>query len=330
MRAAFYERQGNAGDVLVVADVPTPQPALGEVRVRIYVSGLNPSDIKARSGFSVPMPFPKIIPHQDGAGVIDAVGEGVSASRLGERVWVYEAQYGRANGTAGEFAVVPTSNAVPLPAGTSFEVGACLGIPALTAHRCLFADGDIKGRRVLIQGGAGAVGTAAILLAKWSGAWVAATITRPEQEEAARSAGADLIIHLRTEDVSAFIKKATGGAGVDRILEVDIRSNLQIDMQCLSAEGAIVSYATEQAADHLSIPLLKAMVGGCVFRFVYIYTVSAKAKRVAIAAINACLSEGAYTPKIGLRVPLERIVAAHEAQETGGIIGKILIEMAPS
>jgi NADPH2:quinone reductase len=330
MRAAFYERQGKAGEVLAVAEVPTPQPTPGEVRVRIYASGLNPSDIKARSGFSAPMSFSKIIPHRDGAGVIDAVGEGVPTSRLGERVWIYEAQYGRPSGTAGEFTTVTSSNAVPLPAGTSFDVGACLGIPALTAHRCLFADGDIKGRRVLIQGGAGAVGMAAILIAKWSGAWVAATITRPEQEEVARSAGADLIIHLRKEDVVDVIKKATGGAGVDRILEVNILANLQIDMQCLSAEGVIVSYATEHAADQLSIPVFKTMVAGCVFRFVYIYTVPAEAKRAAITAINACLADGAYAPRIGLRFPLERIAEAHEAQETAGTIGKILIEMAPA
>ncbi|MFP3507579.1 alcohol dehydrogenase catalytic domain-containing protein, partial [Burkholderia sp. SIMBA_062] len=165
-----------------------------EVRVRVHVSGLNPTDVKARTGFSTAMPYPRIIPHQDGAGIIDAIGVNVPANRLGERVWIYEAQYGRAAGTAAEFVVVPSDHAIHLPDNVSFEVGASLGIPALTAHRCLFSDGDLKSKRVLVHGGAGVVGTAAILLAKWAGAWVIASVTNAEQVTIARENGADQIV----------------------------------------------------------------------------------------------------------------------------------------
>jgi NADPH2:quinone reductase len=325
MKAAFYERQGKASDVLRLGDFPVPQPGPGEVRVKIRASGLNPSDIKARTGFSGPVAFRVVIPHQDGAGVIDAVGDGVAPTRIGERVWLFEAQYRRACGTAANHAVVPAPQAVHLPDNVSFEVGACLGIPALTAHRCLFADGDIKGLRVLVQGGAGAVGTAAILLAKWAGAWVATTVSTPDQANVARLAGADLVINRRSHDVAAIVKSATQQRGVDRIVEVSVRENLEIDMGCLANGGIISSYAVESAADHLAVPLLKAMIEGCTFRFVYVYTVPAAAKFAAVSAISQCLADGAYTPTIAMQVPLDSIVEAHEAQESGRVIGKILV-----
>lgn len=264
MRAAYYDRQGPADEVLCVAELPTPQPGPGEVRVRMHMSGLNPTDLKARTGFSAPMPFPRIIPHQDGAGVIDAVGDPEEAGRIGQRVWIYEAQYGRASGTAAAFVVVPAGHAVPLPGDVSFEVGASLGIPALTAHRCLFADGDINGRRVLVQGGAGVVGTAAVLLAKWAGAWVAATVMNAEQASIARAAGADLVLDRLNDDVAGAINTHTRGAGVDRIVEVNVQANLDLDLACLASGGVISAYAAAQATDELSLPLLRAMVHGCV------------------------------------------------------------------
>lgn len=325
MRAAYYERQGKASAVLRLGEFPDPQPAPGEVRVRIHASGVNPSDIKARTGFSGPAKFPLVIPHQDGAGVIDAVGAGVAATRIGERVWLYEAQYQRAFGTAAEYAIVPTQQAIALPDNCSFEVGACLGVPALTAHRCLFADGELKGRAVLVQGGAGAVGTASILLAKWAGAWVAATVSSPAQAEAARRAGADIVIDRWSQDVAMIVKSETDMRGVDRIVDVSLQDNLEIDLQCL-ANGAVISaYAMQTASDHLPLPLLRAMIAGSAFRFVYIYTVPAAAKLAAVSAIGQCLADGAYAPTIGLRLPLERIVEAHEAQESGRVIGKIIV-----
>lgn len=325
MRAAYYDRQGPADEVLCVAELPTPQPGPGEVRVRMHMSGLNPTDLKARTGFSAPMPFPRIIPHQDGAGVIDAVGDPEEVGRIGQRVWIYEAQYGRASGTAAAFVVVPAGHAVPLPGDVSFEVGASLGIPALTAHRCLFADGDINGRRVLVQGGAGVVGTAAILLAKWAGAWVAATVMNAEQAIIARAAGADLVLDRLSDDVAGAINTHTRGAGVDRIVEVNVQANLDLDLACLASGGVISAYAAAQATDELSLPLLRAMVHGCVLRFVYIYSVPQEAKIHAIRDITACLASGAYSPHVGLKVDLQKIAEAHQALETGTVMGKVLI-----
>jgi NADPH:quinone reductase-like Zn-dependent oxidoreductase len=325
MRAAYYDRQGPADEVLCVAELPTPQPGPGEVRVRMHMSGLNPTDLKARTGFSAPMPFPRIIPHQDGAGVIDAVGDLEEAGRIGQRVWIYEAQYGRASGTAAAFVVVPAGHAVPLPGDVSFEVGASLGIPALTAHRCLFADGDINGRRVLVQGGAGVVGTAAVLLAKWAGAWVAATVMNAEQASIARAAGADLVLDRLNDDVAGAINTHTRGAGVDRIVEVNVQANLDLDLACLASGGVISAYAAAQATDELSLPLLRAMVHGCVLRFVYIYSVPQEAKIHAIRDITACLASGAYSPHVGLKVDLQKIAEAHQALEAGTVMGKVLI-----
>lgn len=325
MKAAYYEAQGSARDVLKVGELPIQEPGPDEVRVRIHVSGLNPTDVKARTGFSAEMPYSLIIPHQDGAGVIDAVGANVSSDRLGERVWVYEAQYGRATGTAAEFVVVPSRQAVHLPDTVSFEVGASLGIPALTAHRCLFSDGSLKGRRVLIHGGAGVVGTAAILLAKWAGAWVSTTVMSSEQAAVAKENGADLVLDRASEDIANTILETTEGLGVDHIVDVALKSNLEINLACLSQGGVISAYAVSNATDELSIPLLKAMMHGCVFRFVYIYNVSNDLKKAAIADINSCLEDGFYLPKIGLNTPLHNIVEAHEALESSKVIGKVLI-----
>lgn len=327
MKAAYYDRQGPARDALQLGDLPDPEPGPGEVRVRIHVSALNPSDTKTRGAFGGrPMGFPRIVPHQDGAGVIDRVGPGVAEARLGERVWLYEAQFGRAFGTAAQFTVIPAAKAVPLPEGASFETGACLGVPALTAHRCLFADGDLRGRWVLVQGGAGAVGTAAILLAKWAGAFVATTVSRSEQETVARDAGADLVINRQTEDVAARVKEATHGKGVERIVEVNLKANLAIDMACLALDGTVSAYATDDPAAVIPIPFVPAMQRGYNFRFMLVYTMSEEAHRQAVREVTACLTAGAYRPVIGRRLPLERIVEAHEAQDSGQVIGKILLD----
>ncbi len=325
MKAAYYEAQGSAREVLVVDELPTPEPGPDEVRVRIHVSGLNPTDIKARTGFSAEMPYQRIIPHQDGAGVVDAVGANVSPDRRGERVWVYEAQFGRAMGTAAEYVVLPSNQAVHLPDAVSFEVGASLGIPALTAHRCLFSDGTLNGRRVLIHGGAGAVGTAATLLAKWAGAWVSTTVTNTDQAAIAKENGADMVLDRASGDVANLVLEATDGLGVDHIVDVALKSNLATNLACLSQGGIISAYATDSATDELSIPLLQSMIHGCVFRFVYIYNVPDEAKQKAIKDITSCLLAGKYSPKIGLNFPLENIVAAHEALESHQVIGKVLL-----
>ncbi|BBL31026.1 NADPH:quinone reductase [Pantoea ananatis] len=327
MKAAYYDIQGNAHDVLKIGEVSKPSPGPNEVLVRIYVSGINPSDIKARTGFSASMPYARIIPHQDGAGVIEAVGENVSSERLNERVWIYEAQYGRASGTAAEFVVVPTSQAVRLPDNVSFETGASLGIPALTAHRCLFSDGDLKDRRVLIHGGAGVVGTAAILLAKWAGAWVVTTVRNARQAAIAKINGADLVLDHTAGDVANIIMANTDNQGVHHIVDVALKENLDINLACLTQGGVISSYATSSATETISVPLLKAMMHGCVLRFVYIYKVPMEVKKVSAEDINSCLETGSYAPLIGLNLPLENIADAHHTLEHSNVIGKVLIHI---
>ncbi|KQO76161.1 NADPH:quinone reductase [Rhizobium sp. Leaf262] len=329
MRAAYYERQGSAQEVLTVGELPDPEPGTGEVRVRMMFSGINPSDIKTRTGFGgKAMPFPLIVPHQDGAGIIDAVGPGVPETRVGERVWIYMAQWGRAFGTAAEFVVVPSVQAVGLADNVSFEIGASLGVPAMTAHRCLFADGDLRGKRVLIQGGAGAVGNAAILLAKWAGAWVAATVSREEQSEIAQQAGADIILNRHVEDVAQAVRLATSGHGVDRIVDVDISANIDAAISCLARDGVVSAYSTESPQAKLAIPFFPALLGGFSFRFVYVYTMPEAAMRQAANEVSACAASGAYTPKIAKTYSLEAVTEAHELQESGKAVGKILVRLA--
>nr|WP_246513620.1 NADPH:quinone reductase [Azospirillum picis] len=309
-----------------IGTLPDPEPGFGEVRVRVEASGLNPSDIKTRTGFAgAPMPFPRIVPHQDGAGTIDRLGPGVPPARLGERVWLYKAQTGKAFGSAADLVVVPSAHAVPLPDTASFDIGACLGVAAMTAHRCLFADGDLRGRRVLVQGGAGAVGTAAILLAKWAGAWVAVTVSREEQAAVAKAAGADLVINRHRESVTDGLLAATGSNGVARIVDVDLTANIGTAVACLARDGVVAAYSTEDPQATLSIPFLPALRGGFAFRFVYVYTMPEAALRQAAEEISACVASGAYSPAIAMKLPLDRIAEAHEAQESGKAIGKILI-----
>jgi NADPH:quinone reductase-like Zn-dependent oxidoreductase len=328
MQAAYYDKQGSAREVLIVGDLPDPHPGAGEVRVRVVASGINPSDIKTRTGFGgKAMAFGRIVPHQDGAGMIDAVGAGVSETRIGERVWIYMAQWNRAFGTAAEFVVVPSAQAVTLADNVSFEIGASLGVPAMTAHRCLFADGDLRGKRVLVQGGAGAVGNAAILFAKWASAWVSATVSRAEQAVVARAAGADLVINRHEADVSQAIRSATGGHGVDRIVDVDVSANIEVAMSCLARDGVVSAYSTESPQAKLAIPFFPALLGGFSFRFVYVYTMPEAAMRQATEEISACAASGAYVPQIAKTYALDAVADAHEFQESGKAVGKILVRL---
>jgi NADPH:quinone reductase-like Zn-dependent oxidoreductase len=328
MRAAFYERQGKAQEVLQVGTLPDPQPGPGQVRVKVAVSGLNPSDIKTRTGFGgKSMGYPRIVPHQDGAGVIDRLGPGVPASRLGERVWVYHAQLGSAFGTAAEYVVVHLAQAVKLADAVSFETGACLGVAGMTAHRCLFADGGPRKRRVLVHGGAGAVGSAAIQLAKWTGAWVAATVGNEAQAEVAVRAGADLVIDRHREAVAERVNAASGGEGVSRIVDVGLDINIAVNLACMAPGGVVAAYSVGDPQTALAIPGLAALLKGVVLRFVYVYTMPEAAIVEASEDLSRCLADGAYQPRIGLQVPLARIADAHEAQEARTAIGKILVDL---
>jgi NADPH2:quinone reductase len=329
MRAAWYERKGPAREVLTVGELPIPEPGPGEVRVRIAVSAVNPTDTKSRSGWrgQTAMPFPQIVPHQDGAGIIDAVGPGVASARVGERVWIYEAQWLRAFGTAAEYVVVPSANAVRLPDSVSFADGACLGIPAMTAHRCLFADGPITGKTILVTGAAGGVGQYAVQLAKWGGATVIATVSSAEKAAQARSIGADHVLNYRDEDVAARVLELTDGAGVDRVVEVAFGTNLPVSLQVLKTNGVIASYASDADPTPV-VPFGQLLWKDITVRFVLVYVMGEAAHEAAVADITAALKTGSLRPVAVQRFSLAEIAAAHEAMESGHTSGKLLIDLA--
>jgi NADPH2:quinone reductase len=324
MRAAFYARQGAAHEVLQIGSLERPEPKPGEVRVRVYASGVNPSDTYGRAGSQARMPFPRIVPHQDGAGVIDAVGPGVDTARIGERVWVYEATWNRATGTAAEWTVVPAPRAVKLPDAIDFDAGACLGIPALTAHRALFADGPVRDQVVLVTGGAGAVGSTAIQLARWGGARVITTVSSDDKAREARTAGAEHVVNYRAEDVVAEVQHITNGAGVDRIVEVDFGGNLPVSQQLIKPFGTIAGYASRGDPEP-KVAFRPLMVKNVVVRPILVYTMPEAAKVSGAADINRALEEGALNPRIGARLPLSSIADAHAAVERGTVIGNVVL-----
>jgi NADPH2:quinone reductase len=324
MKAVWYERNGTA-DVLHVGDMPDPTPGPGEVRVRIVASGINPSDWKRRQGLSRRMEFPRVIPHQDGAGVIDRVGPDVPASRLGERVWLYQAQIGRPFGTAAEYTVQPAMRAIPLPANTGFAVGAGLGVPAMTAHRCVLTDGPVDGKTVLVTGGAGAVGHYAIQLAKLHGAQVIATVSSEPKARIALAAGADATINYRTEDTVQRIRGITHGAGVDHIVEVDFAGNFKVSREILRDNGVLALYSAG-VAPQPAVPL-QFKSSNITVRFVLVYDMPEGAKQDAVQDITRLLKGGKLYHLAGPHFPLEAVQQAHQAVE-GGAIGKVVLDVA--
>jgi NADPH:quinone reductase len=320
MRAASYDRYGPAAEVLKVRDVERPAPGPGEVLVKVTLSGVNPTDWKSRSG-ATPRPIDGFqIPHHDGAGVIEAVGEGVDQARAGQRVWLWFAAAGRRWGTAAEWTVVPEEQAVPLPGGASDELGASLGVPAMTAHWCVFADGPVAGKTVLVAGGAGAVGHFAIELAARAGARVIATASGTEKAELARKAGAAHVVNYRDAGAADQIRAAVGQT--DRIIEVALGANLALDLAVAKPGSMIVTYAAE-AADPV-LPVRACMTANLTLRFILLYGVPRAALRQAAADITAALNEGALTELPAHRFGLSEVVAAHEAAEAGPL-GKVLI-----
>jgi NADPH2:quinone reductase len=320
VKAALYDRYGPAAEVLRVQEVERPEPGPGEVRVKVAVSAVNPTDYKSRGG-STPRPIDGFqIPHHDGAGVIDMTGEGVDPARVGQRVWLWFAAFGRRWGTAAEWTVVPERQAVPLPEGVSMELGASLGVPAMTAHRCLFADGPVTGKTVLVAGGAGAVGHFAIQLARRAGARVIATVSGPQKAELARQAGADQVVNYRDADAADQIKAVA--QRVDRVVEVALGANLALDLALAGPGTVIVTYAA-QASDPV-LPVRACMTANVVLRFILLYGVPAAALDHAVADVSAALAEGVLTELPEHRFPLSEIVAAHEAAEAGPT-GKLLV-----
>ena len=323
MQAAVYERYGPAREVLRVAEIERPEPGPGEVRVRMRVSGVNPTDWRVRSGSqgSEP-PFPFMVPNQDGAGEIDAVGAGVDPARVGQRVWVWFAAAGRQHGSAAQWTCLPQRQAVPFAEGASLDLGASLGIPALTAHHCLFRDGDLAGRTVLVAGGAGAVGHFAIELAHDAGARVIATVSSDDKAALAEAAGADVVVNYRAEDAAELIRAAAPD-GVERIVEVAPSANAALDLAAVAPNGVVSIYAAD---GDLETPVRPLMAKNVVLRFVLIYNVADEWLARAVADVSAAVAAGRLTELPAHRFPLAEIAAAHEAVE-GGAVGKVLVDI---
>lgn len=327
MQAAFYERTGPAGEVFHVGEMPTPQPGPGEVRVHLRWSGVNPSDVKTRGGVrSRTLPFPRIIPHSDGMGVIEAVGSGVTEARIGERVWVWNAAWARPFGTAADYVVLPQRQAVPLPEAAPDEAGACLGIPALTALHAVRMAGGVQGKRVLVAGGAGAVGHYAVQFAKLLGAQqVIATTSNSRKADLAHGAGADVVIDYRREDVAARVQEATGGQGVDRVIEVDIAANGRLTPAVLRDGGECVVYGSGQG--EFSLPFFPLISKNLSFHFFIVYNLPDEDRRAAEAILHGALAAGRLIHPIAERLPLAEIARAHEMVEQGEAIGNVVLRV---
>lgn len=337
-RAVVYTETGGP-EVLSLIERPAPEPGPGEVRVRVHRSGVNPTDWKSRSGTEPGRPVdPPQVPNQDGAGVVDAVGAGVENALRGLRVWMWESAYQRPYGTAADYALVPARQVVPLPGVASFDLGASLGVPFVTAHRCLtvteqgptrLGPGTLRDRVVLVAGGAGAVGNAAIQLARWSDATIIATVSSPEKAQLAAAAGADHVLDYKRQDVVAEIGRISP-RGVDTIVEVAAAENAGIDTQVLAPNGSVAVYAGTPES-RLTIPVRAAMGPNVRWQFVLLYTAPAEAKAVAVQDVAAAVLDGAVRVgrEAGLPLhhfPLERTDDAHAAV-AGGAVGKVLIDV---
>ncbi|MBC8073768.1 MAG: NADPH:quinone reductase [Deltaproteobacteria bacterium] len=322
MRAAFYESIGSAREVLQVGELPTPAVGAGEVRVRLHAAAVNPVDGYLRAGLLGPMPFPRVVPGFDGAGVVDAAGEGTTL-QPGERVWVYNGQWQRAHGTAADYVSLPEQQVVPLPASMSFAEGATLGVAACTAQIAISIDGPVEGQTVLVAGGAGATSIFAIQLARLYGAKVIATVSSEQKAEVALAAGAHFVVDYRAEpDVAAAITRLTEGRGVDRIIEVALGANFLLDAAVLAPGGIITAYASPGAFTP-PFPLLPLMWKQGRVRV----TGGFAPTDADLAAIRSALAAGKLRPRIWKRYPLEEIVRAHEDQDANRPIGKIVLDI---
>lgn len=326
MRAAWYDRTGPAAEVLQVGEMPDPVAGPGEVLVRVAASGINPADVKRRAGWGgMAMAHPRVIPHCDGAGTVEAVGDGVDPARIGQRVWLWNAQggygtAGRAFGTAAELIALPAAQAVPLPDALSMEAGACLGVPAVTAHRCVMADGPVEGLTVLVQGGAGAVGHMAIQIARIGGARVIATASGPEAADRVRAAVGEPV-DRKGEDVVARVREMTSGHGVDRIVEVDFAANMHADAALVRPNGWIAAYSSSSnprpTLDHYAF-----QSKGANLRFVQGFNLPADAR--AAAQTFVAKHAEALSVFVGPVHGLDEIANAHRGVETGGF-GKLVV-----
>lgn len=327
MKAAFYEEVGSASAVLQLAEISTPEPQAGEVRIKLLWSGVNPSDCKSRAGLrSKIMPFPRVIPHSDGMGIVDAVGQGVSSLKQGQRVWIWNGAWGRAHGTAAEYICLPSQQAVPLLDNVSDEAGACFGIPALTAMHAVLMDGGVAGKTVLVSGGAGAVGHYAIQMASLLGAAkVITTVSTPEKAELAKAAGADDVIFYKSENLVERVAEITKGTGLDRIIEMDIGANGAANVEMLKLGGECVTYGS--GSTPFELPFFPLIAKNLQLKFFIVYNLSLDDRNRAIATLNGLLSKDKLIHNIAARLPLNEIAKAHELVESGKAVGNVVLKI---
>ncbi|MET9565157.1 NADPH:quinone reductase [Streptomyces tauricus] len=322
MFASWYDRQGPAADVLRVGELPDPEPGPGEVRVRVTVSGVNPGDTKKRLGWlGSSMPYPRVIPHSDAAGVVDAVGSGVGTDRMGQRVWVYGAQSYRPCGTAAQFTLVPEQQAVPLPDHLGDELGASLGIPGVTAHRAVFGDGPVDGRLVLVHGVLGGVGSLAFQLARWGGATVIGTVRRTADLDRVDPAVASHIVALDTENPAGAIR-SLAPEGVHRIVEVSLSANADLDNAVTALDAVVAAYGT--SAERTEIPFWPLLFNNVTLRLLGSDDFPAEVKRQAAHDLTSAAAAGALTVDVGDRYPLQDIARAHDRVDAGAR-GRVLV-----
>jgi NADPH2:quinone reductase len=328
MKAVWYERTGAAPDVLTFGDMPTPVAGPGEVRIRLEASGVNPADVGRRAGSYRALEFPRVIPNSDGAGIVDQIGDGVTRLGVGERVWLFNGQRnGRAFGTAAEFVTLAAHLVTPLPGDVSFAAGATLGIPGMTAWCCLFGDGPIAGKTVLVTGGAGAVGHYAVQLAKWGGARVIATVSSSKKAEQARLAGADLVVDYKTEDVAAKAMAFTEQRGVDRVVDVDFGGNIATTLKMMAVNSAIAVYATNGNRNPV-LPMRELMEKCIAVRALVLFALPPALLAAAQADISKWLAAGKHIHNVAAQFPLSETAQAHLAVEKGDKLGTVIVDCA--
>ena len=324
MRAAYYDKNGSARDVLSLGEIDTPKPGPGEVRVRLKTSGVNPSDVKSREGRTRKIAFPRVIPHSDGAGEIEAVGDGVPQTRIGERVWTWNGQWKRAFGTCADYIVLPAAMAVRLPDHVSYEAGACLGIPAMTAYHAVAVAGAAN--TVLVSGGAGGVGHYAIQFAKARGLTVIATVSSEAKAKLARNAGADHTIDYRRENVGERVMAITDKAGVDAAIEMDFSGNAKLMPSVLHPRSKVVVYGN--ASGEAVIPTQFFLTNAITIQYIFVYELTQPERDAAVGAIDRMLESKTLFNNVALTLPLKDIVAAHEAVEQGKALGNVVVSMS--
>ena len=326
MKAVWYEKLGDAKDVLQIGQIDDPSPDSNEVLISVKTSGVNPSDVKTRAGARGELQFSRVIPHSDGAGIIIDVGKNVNPNRVGEKVWIWNAAFGRPNGTCAELIALPEDQAVAMNDNVSFEAGACLGIPASTAYYGIFANGSIENKTLMITGGAGAVGFYGIQLAKWAGANVISTVSSEKKAKIAKDAGADLILNYKEDDIVNSVLDYTKGDGVDRVLEVEFGGNILINQNIVKPNGTIAAYASATVMEP-TLPFYNLMFKGIKINTFLIYSISKEERKTVIGGISKALNENAIKHIIASTHSIESVVDAHYAVESNKNIGNVIINI---